>query len=717
MSRFDWLSEYLARLEDDHVLVRSGSAEQLAPAHLLELDTEDWGRAARVACTFGTRFVALWGDPGEREVRVYACLERERDYLVLSTEVSLGQPVLASLTPCYSGANRLERHLQDLAGIAFLDHPDSRRWTRHQAWAEGAFPLRTDFPAAGRSPKRSPADADYRFLRVEGSGVYEIPVGPVHAGIIEPGHFRFQAVGEEILSLEERLGYVHKGIEKIAVGRDPAGLARLAGRVSGDSTVAHTWAACMAMERATGCAVSPRAVHLRALMCERERVANHLGDIGAICNDVAFAFAHAHCARLREQWQRRSQALFGHRLMMDGVVPGGVACDLLSGAAELLHGDHAALDRAVVPLFDVIEDHPSLDDRLLGTGHLSAADARALGCTGYVGKASGQAFDVRRDNPYPPYDALEIRVPVQTEGDVAARVRVRMRGAARESRADGPPAGSPAHRRDRHAAAHATGRGGRRRLRGRLARRDPVVRALWRRGAYRPFLPAGSELAHLACAGAADPRQYRSGFSGLQQIGQRLLLGPGSVERRHVPYPQAGPAHRHRHRGAAGCRRRRAGAPGHRAASAHRQRFGRSLAIRQVDAGSCNGCELEIHALNNPYYDVERFGVHFVASPRHADALLVTGPVSRHMETALRRTWRATPSPKLVIAAGTCACTGGEFGVSYASCGAVENVIPVDMRIPGCPPTPLDLLKGLLGILREAAPGEGARFHRGDGRP
>ena len=129
-------------------------------------------------------------------------------------------------------------------------------------------------------------------------------------------------------------------------------------------------------------------------------------------------------------------------------------------------------------------------------------------------------------------------------------------------------------------------------------------------------------------------------------------------------------------------------------------RFGRSLAIRQVDAGSCNGCELEIHALNNPYHDVERFGVHFVASPRHADALLVTGPVSRHMETALRRTWRATPSPKLVIAAGECACTGGEFGVSYASCGAVENVIPVDVKIPGCPPEPMDLLKGLLAALR-----------------
>jgi Ni,Fe-hydrogenase III small subunit len=131
------------------------------------------------------------------------------------------------------------------------------------------------------------------------------------------------------------------------------------------------------------------------------------------------------------------------------------------------------------------------------------------------------------------------------------------------------------------------------------------------------------------------------------------------------------------------------------------RRFRGSLAIRQVDAGSCNGCELEIHALNNPYYDIERFGIHFVASPRHADALLVTGPVSRHMETALRRTWLATPSPKLVIAAGSCACDGGEFGINYASCGAVNNVIPVDVMIPGCPPTPMDLLKGLLAVLQQ----------------
>lgn len=129
------------------------------------------------------------------------------------------------------------------------------------------------------------------------------------------------------------------------------------------------------------------------------------------------------------------------------------------------------------------------------------------------------------------------------------------------------------------------------------------------------------------------------------------------------------------------------------------KKFSGSIAIRQVDAGSCNGCELEIHALNNPFYDIERFGIHFVASPRHADVLLVTGPVSRHMQTALLRTYEATPNPKWVVAVGDCAACGGEFGVSYASCGAVSNVIPVDVTIPGCPPTPLALMKGLLGLI------------------
>ena len=426
MSRFDWLSEYLARLQAEHVVVHGSDATALAPAHSLWLDAEDWGRAARVAADFGCRWAGVWGDPGADEIVVRACLEYQGDYLALVTRIATASPVLASHSPWFAGASRLERHLQDMLGVVFLDHPDGRRWTRHQAWPEGSYPLRVDFPVAGHAPGRTPSDSEYPFERVQGGGVCEIPVGPVHAGTIEPGHFRFQAVGEDVLSLEERLGYVHKGIEKIAVGRDAAALARLAGRVSGDSTVAHAWAACMAMERATGSPVPERALAVRAVLAERERIANHLGDIGAICNDVGFAFVHMQCARLREQWQRRSREMFGHRFMMDAVVPGGVAYDLDIVAAARLRGDGSRLAAAIDPLFDIIDDYPSLEDRLVGTGRLSTADARALGCTGYVGKASGAGFDVRRDSAYAPYDRYPPAVPVLREGDVAARVQVRM---------------------------------------------------------------------------------------------------------------------------------------------------------------------------------------------------------------------------------------------------------------------------------------------------
>lgn len=427
MNRFEWLSEYLARLHDEHILVRGGSARALPPTHRLRLDAEDWRRAIQLAREMGCRFAGIWGDPvSEKRIAIYACLEYRGDYLVVYTKLSSEQPRIASLTPVFAGADRLERHLRDLLGIAFPDHPDNRRWTRHQAWSEEDFPLRHEFSREGRPRGRTRADTGYPFTSIQGSGVYEIPVGPVHAGIIEPGHFRFQAVGEEVLRLEERLGFVHKGIEKLAVDRDPKGAARLAGRVSGDSTLAHTWAACQAMERASGCRVPPRALALRALMCERERVANHLGDIGALCNDVGFAFAHAQCARLREGWQRRNAELFGHRLLMDRVVPGGVCVDLAPEDLHLLHADHAALRREGAILFDIIDDHPSLDDRLLTTGKLSEEDARSLGCTGYVGKASGQPFDLRRDSPYPPYDRLTLELQEESEGDVAARVRVRV---------------------------------------------------------------------------------------------------------------------------------------------------------------------------------------------------------------------------------------------------------------------------------------------------
>jgi Ni,Fe-hydrogenase III large subunit len=426
MSAQSWMNDYLDALGAAGVRILGDDPEGLAPARRLVVEAGDWDSAGRVAAETGLRWAGAWADPFGEEIRVHACLEEGGHDLVLEARIPAERPEIPSHAPWFAGADRLERHIHDLTGVVFTGHPDPRRWTRHQAWEADHFPLQPDFPAGGYPPAITPADTDYPFVPVKGSGVYEIPVGPVHAGIIEPGHFRFHANGEDVLRLEERLGYVHKGIEKIAVDRDPEGLARLAGRVSGDSTVAHAWAACQAMERAAGAEIPARARYLRALLAERERIANHLGDVGAICNDVGFAFAHAQCGALREAWQRNSQALFGHRLLMDAVVPGGVARDIDARSVRVLRAEAEELRRKVRPLFDILTDHPPLDDRLITTGRLSAETALSLGATGHVGKASGLDRDLRRDAAYPPYDDLDVNVPVFQDGDVSARMRVRI---------------------------------------------------------------------------------------------------------------------------------------------------------------------------------------------------------------------------------------------------------------------------------------------------
>ena len=458
---------FLQRLAAADLICEEQAAPGLAPAQLVAVHADDWGRLGNEARAWGCRWVAGWGEEidndGGDAIRINACFEKEGAYLVARTAVLRATPMLPSHTPCYPGADRPERHLRDMLGVIFTDHPDARRWTRHQAWKDSEFPLRRDFPAAGRPPAQTPADHQYDFLFAHGSGVYEIPVGPVHAGVIEPGHFRFQAVGETVLNLEERLGYVHKGIEKIAGGRDAAGLARLAGRISGDATVAHAWAACMAMEKAAGVELPPRALWLRALMCERERVANHVGDIGAMLNDIAFAFGFTQFARLREGWQRLSHEAFGHRLMMDCIVPGGVAADLDGRFIAAMRDEAGALRKQIARLMAIVNDLPSVADRVRGTGVLKPEYAKALGCVGYVGRASGLNFDVRRDAPYAPYDRLEVAVPLHHYGDVNARARTRLEEIAAsfdliEALLAGLPAG-PVRAAWQHPAAGAEGLG------------------------------------------------------------------------------------------------------------------------------------------------------------------------------------------------------------------------------------------------------------------
>jgi Ni,Fe-hydrogenase III large subunit len=430
MTPRDSLAPFLRRLADAGLGVEAQASPGLAPAQIILVRSTDWGRLGTEAKGWGWRWVAGWGEElgeaGSESIRINACFEKAGTYLVARTAVPRAAPVLPSHTASYPGADRPERHIRDMLGVAFSDHPDARRWTRHQAWTDSEFPLRRDFPAAGRPQAQTPADSQYNFLLAQGGGVYEIPVGPVHAGIIEPGHFRFQAVGETVLKLEERLGYTHKGIEKIAEGRDAAGLARLAGRVSGDSTVAHAWAACMAMERAAGLEPPPRAAWLRALMCERERVANHMGDIGAMSNDIAFTFGFYQFARLREEWQRVSREAFGHRFMMDCIVPGGVAVDLDARFIGIMRAEAGVLRKQVGRLMAIINDLPSIADRVRGAGVLTPEYAHALGCVGYVGRASGMDIDVRRDAPYPPYDRLTLKVPLHHYGDINARARTRV---------------------------------------------------------------------------------------------------------------------------------------------------------------------------------------------------------------------------------------------------------------------------------------------------
>ena len=319
----------------------------------------------------------------------------------------------------HAPAIRLERAARDLVGLEPEGLADTRTWLDHGNWPVG-HPLGQTRSAA-RKPLR------YAFLRAEGEGLHQIPVGPVHAGIIEPGHFRFTANGETIVRLEARLGYVHKGIEALLAGLPPERGAVLAGRTSGDSTVAYCLAFAQAVEAALGYELPPRAIWLRALMAELERLANHFGDIGAICNDAAFAMLHAQFGLLRELVLRVADRCFGHRLMMDRIVPGGVRRDLPDDGREAIAALIGHIRRHFPELLELYDNTASLQDRTVGTGILDPELARQFGAGGYVGRASGRAFDARRTPGYPPYDRLQFEVPVLKEGDVNARVWIRIR--------------------------------------------------------------------------------------------------------------------------------------------------------------------------------------------------------------------------------------------------------------------------------------------------
>ncbi len=315
----------------------------------------------------------------------------------------------------------MERAIFDLLGIKSME-PDHRGWLRHSGWPEKVFPLRRDFDL---NTQFAVVSEPYPFVQVEGDGVHEIAVGPVHAGTIEPGHFRFSVVGEKVLRLEERLGYKHKGIEKLFETMGQKEGQKLAARISGDSAVAYTWAYCAALEAIAHTTCPARAVQLRALALEHERIANHLGDLGALGNDSGFAFGLTQFSRMKEDLLRTNLACFSARYLMDFIAPGGVTDDLPEEAPRLLLDRYHTLETDVVGMRNIYDNHAGVQDRFRETGILSQENARKLDAAGLPARASGIPHDLRADFPWPPYDKLNVKVSMQTSGDVAARVAVR----------------------------------------------------------------------------------------------------------------------------------------------------------------------------------------------------------------------------------------------------------------------------------------------------
>ncbi len=380
---------------------------------------------ARAVKEEGGQLIALWGSDNRhlgRGFAIHTALLTSAGLVWVTCALPEESPAYPDLAHIFPQADRMQRATFDLLGITASNAVDDRKWLRHNAWPANVFPLRKDFDTT--LPATHDSDV-YPFIRVEGDGVHEIAVGPIHAGTIEPGHFRFSVIGERVLRLEQHLGYTHKGTEKRFEGMDLDTGAKLAGRVSGDSHIAYAWAYCMAVETATGSQVPDRAVWLRALFLEIERIANHLGDLGYLGNDVALAFGFMQFWRLKEDWLRLTAKLFGHRYLFDSIVPGGVAVDISGDGMTELTAEADRLEMEVNSLKAIYDDHATLQDRFANTGICKPALAAKLGLTGLAGRASAQAWDARAQFPQAPYDQLDVSMATQRSGDVLARAEVR----------------------------------------------------------------------------------------------------------------------------------------------------------------------------------------------------------------------------------------------------------------------------------------------------
>ena len=385
---------------------------------VVELPSNELVSAAGLLLDNGYRLALVSASHDGDYIRVvYLFVDGPPDQrLELHVRLDADNPRVASLAHLSFPAGRFEREMRDLFGVEPVGHPQPRPLVLHQHWPLKWHPMRAD---AGPPPPMNPDAGSFPFAEVEGAGIYEIPVGPVHAGVIEPGHFRFWVVGETIVRMKARLWFVHKGIERLFEGRDLVFALGLSEKISGDSAVGHSLAFTQAVEEALDVEVAPRAQELRAVLVELERLYNHVSDVGALCNDVGFALANAHALTLREQLLALNERVTGHRLLRGGVHYAGATLRSLPRAEEL-----DEIGQRFHELVDLARANSIVMDRFTGTGILSAQQAREIGVLGVVARASGLNCDSRVLHPCVPLPAPFLAVRRET-GDVLARFEVR----------------------------------------------------------------------------------------------------------------------------------------------------------------------------------------------------------------------------------------------------------------------------------------------------
>lgn len=372
----------------------------------------------------------LWAvDHRPREVRYELwylfTLWEHKDWLIVSADLHGDERLFESITPKIHAATWYEREIRDMFGLIAQGHPDLRRLVRHGHWPKGVHPLQKEFPWYTVLQRRQPPGSpDGHFI--QGEGVFEVPVGPIHAGIIEPGHFRFTVAGEPIMHLDLQHFWKHRGVEKLFEQQTLSGGVALAERISGDTTIGHSLAFCQAVESLLNIHVPRRAGYLRSLFLELERLHNHIGDVGGICNDTAYALAHAHCGRLKERLMQLNDRLTGSRFLRGVNCVGGVGIDLSTDQISGMVTELENIEKDFSELEQIIAVNASLIDRFESTGILKKQTAWDHGVVGVVGRASGIDRDLRRDRPFAAYNELSVRVAGSSHGDVRARVQVRM---------------------------------------------------------------------------------------------------------------------------------------------------------------------------------------------------------------------------------------------------------------------------------------------------